>query len=231
MVTLSMFTPNQIEFLIKTDFFKGLSASEAERFLACSGARLKTYPKKQTIIREQENVADIGIILSGTANAFKYDAGGKQVLISQVCAGSSFGEVLAAAGSKKSPVTVVADSGVTAVLIPFSKASNLCAKTCGFHAQILSNLFGIISAEYFELFNRINCIIRPTLREKILFYLSFAAKGANGNTFNIPFNRAALAQYLNADRSALSRELAHMKKDGLIDYYKNSFVIKSTSEY
>ena len=34
-----------------------------------------------------------------------------------------------------------------------------------------------------------------------------------------------MAEYLNADRSALSRELSRMKKDGIIDYKKNMFTI------
>ena len=43
--------------------------------------------------------------------------------------------------------------------------------------------------------------------------------------FNIPFDRQQLADYLNLERTALSKELSKMKADGLIDYYKNSFKI------
>ena len=41
----------------------------------------------------------------------------------------------------------------------------------------------------------------------------------------IPFNRTDLANYLDADRSALTRELARMKEEGIIDYNKNTFTI------
>ena len=37
------------------------------------------------------------------------------------------------------------------------------------------------------------------------------------------FNRQQLADYLNCDRSALSRELSLMQKDGLLDTFKSSF--------
>ncbi|MDY3302651.1 MAG: helix-turn-helix domain-containing protein, partial [Lachnospiraceae bacterium] len=33
------------------------------------------------------------------------------------------------------------------------------------------------------------------------------------------------ADYLNLDRTALSKELSKMKKDGLIDYQKNHFKV------
>ena len=42
-------------------------------------------------------------------------------------------------------------------------------------------------------------------------------------TFTIPFSRIQLADYLNCDRSALSRELSLMQRDGLLDTYRSSF--------
>ena len=48
----------------------------------------------------------------------------------------------------------------------------------------------------------------------------------NGSTeFEIPFNRTDMANYLDADRSALTRELARMKDCGLIDFDKRNFKI------
>ena len=38
-----------------------------------------------------------------------------------------------------------------------------------------------------------------------------------------PLDRNARAEYLNRDRSALSRELSNMKKDGIIDFHKSRF--------
>jgi Mn-dependent DtxR family transcriptional regulator len=35
-----------------------------------------------------------------------------------------------------------------------------------------------------------------------------------------------MAEYLNVERSALSRELSAMKNDGIIDFNKNRFVLK-----
>ena len=46
-----------------------------------------------------------------------------------------------------------------------------------------------------------------------------------GNEFDIPFDREHLAGYLNVERSALSNELGKMKREGLIDFKKNHFVI------
>ena len=54
-------------------------------------------------------------------------------------------------------------------------------------------------------------------------YLLSEAERAGSLTFSIPFSRIQLADYLNCDRSALSRELSTMQKEGLIDTYRSSF--------
>ncbi len=51
--------------------------------------------------------------------------------------------------------------------------------------------------------------------------------GRRRRTFTVPMSRTALAEYLCADRSAMTRELAHMKAEGLIDYDKRQFTLKS----
>ena len=64
-----------------------------------------------------------------------------------------------------------------------------------------------------------------TLREKILSYLSDVSIKAGKNEFDIPFDRQGLADYLAADRSAVSSVLAKLKAEGILDYNKNHFVL------
>ena len=45
-------------------------------------------------------------------------------------------------------------------------------------------------------------------------------------TFTIPMGRTALAEYLCTDRSAMTRELARMRDEGLIDYTKRTFTLR-----
>ena len=49
---------------------------------------------------------------------------------------------------------------------------------------------------------------------------------AGSNTFTIPYDRQGLADYLNADRSALSNELSKLQKEGVLSYKKNTFSLK-----
>ena len=83
----------------------------------------------------------------------------------------------------------------------------------------------LISAKNVTLIQKIEVISKKTLREKILAYLSIQAQVQGTRYFEIPLGRVELADYLCADRSALTRELSSMKADGLIDFDKNVFRI------
>ena len=63
------------------------------------------------------------------------------------------------------------------------------------------------------------------MRGKLLSYLSAQAVQCGSDTFDIPFDRQQLADYLGVDRSALSAELSRMRRDGLISYRKSHFVL------
>ena len=75
---------------------------------------------------------------------------------------------------------------------------------------------------------KLEILSRKTTREKLLAYLSYQAGMAPGGgkaAFVIPFNRQQLADYLSVDRSAMTVELGKLKKEGLIDFDRNTFRI------
>ena len=83
----------------------------------------------------------------------------------------------------------------------------------------------IIANKNRDLMRKVEVISKKNLREKILAYLSIQSQLHQTRYFEIPLGRVELAEYLCADRSALTRELSNMKADGLIDYDKNMFRI------
>ena len=66
-----------------------------------------------------------------------------------------------------------------------------------------------------------------TIRERLLAYLSYQELLIGSPEITIAFNRQQLADYLSVDRSALSKEIGKMQKDGLLEVKKNEFVLKS----
>ena len=89
------------------------------------------------------------------------------------------------------------------------------------------NFYGnVIAYRNRELMHKVEVVSKRTLREKILADLSYRAQAAGGRAFEMPLGRVAWAEYLCADRSALTRELARMRSEGLIDYHRNRFALR-----
>jgi len=63
---------------------------------------------------------------------------------------------------------------------------------------------------------KIQLLAQPTLRDKLLFYLHLTQNALHRDSFTLPFTREKLAQFISADRSAVSRELSRMKDEGII---------------
>ena len=89
--------------------------------------------------------------------------------------------------------------------------------------KLLRNLLTVSMRKNLSLSQRIFCTTPKTVRGRLLTYFSAQAARSGSLQFEIPFNRQQLADYLNCDRSALSRELSLMQKDGLLDTFKSSF--------
>jgi CRP-like cAMP-binding protein len=56
-------------------------------------------------------------------------------------------------------------------------------------------------------------------------YLMVRAAECGKSTFEIPYDRQELADYLEVDRSGLSAEIGKLKREGIIDNHKSSFTI------
>ena len=59
----------------------------------------------------------------------------------------------------------------------------------------------------------------------LLSYLSDEAKRQGRSSFEIPFNRQQLADFLSVDRSAMSSELGKMRDEGILTFQKNRFTL------
>ena len=69
-------------------------------------------------------------------------------------------------------------------------------------------------------------VSKRSIREKLLSYFNELAFENGERRFELPFTKTALADYLFVERSAMSRELGNMRREGLIDFKGNNFVIK-----
>lgn len=210
---------------IQTPLFDGIRQEELGSMLSCTGYHITSYQKGQIIALEEEHIHNIGIVISGSVDMIKEDVWGNKNLIMRIRRNDMFGETFACGDDTQSVVTFTVSENAQVLFIPFNRVMRKCSMACEFHQRLIENMLRIIAAKNRDLMRKVEVISKKSLREKILAYLSIQAQGQHSNYFEIPLGRVELAEYLCADRSALTRELSGMKADGLIDFEKNRFRI------
>lgn len=209
---------NHLPLLQSTSLFAGLEAEALRVLLGEVGAVLRTYSRGETLVLAGQSNRRVGVVLSGAIEAYHSAASGVRLPISQMGPGGVFGDVLGGS-SLSSPVTVVASAPCEVLLVPYEKL--LLPGSA--RQRVLQNLVRTISDKYFLLSRRVDLLLLKSLRAKVCAYLLSEAEVHHSLTFTIPYSRIQLADYLNCDRSALSRELSLMQRDGLLETYKSSF--------
>ena len=214
--------------LAKSPLFSGFTEDEIAKLFDDHHIdySVKEYKKNETIYFSGDNVANMGLVLSGSVSIENDDAWGNKSILSKVGIGEIFAEVYALLD--KSPILVNVVSLEKSTVL-FINCRNLINKN-GYlfpETQILIKNLLIISAhKNRNLSRKIFDTSSKSIRGRLISYLSFESTRANSKEFDIKFDRQQLADYLNVDRSALSAELSKMKADGYIDYYKNKFILK-----
>ncbi|MBE6678682.1 MAG: Crp/Fnr family transcriptional regulator [Ruminococcaceae bacterium] len=206
--------------------FHGIAPQRLTNLLSALNVSRRSYGDGQIILAQGERTESLGVVENGSIDALHYTADGNKSLISQLGTGQVFADFIAASASKESPVTLTAQGDCTVLLIPLK---GLFSAPDGFETEmrtLMTNLVGIYADQYFELKNRVFCITAPSLREKILRFLSLQQEKAKSAVINLPMSRERMATYLNTERSALSRELMRMKNEGIIDCKGRQFILK-----
>ena len=191
--------------------------------LGCLGAKVEYFDKKYTIFAEGAPAKYIGIVLSGSAKIIQVDYYGNRSILSEVERSEVFAEAFACAGVDALPVTVVADEPCEIMLINCSHILHTCANNCGFHQKLIFNLMQDLANKSIMFHQKIEITSKRTTREKLMTYLALRAKKVGRNSFDIPFDRQELADYLEVERSGLSAEISKLRTEGIIECRKNHF--------
>lgn len=207
--------------------FYGMTDSELSKILNCLGAYVKKYEQGGMIIRQGDVISKIYLILEGEVNIEKETYWGRRIIIQKMYANSSIGLALVASKSPEANINALCVDDALVLILNYEKCSQMCQNACNHHGVLIRNLFKIISKENIELIEKIENISQKTIRDKLLTYLSNESLKSKSNSFEIQFNRQELADYLNIDRSAMSFELSKLKSEGLIDFERNKFILKT----
>lgn len=212
--------------LKKSPLFQGIENEEILPMLKCLGAQKKSCPKGSFIFYAGDKLKSVGIVLSGMVHVIQEDYWGNSNILAMIQTGGIFAEAYACVPGKETNVSVIVKSKAEILFIDVEKILRLCPNTCTFHEKLAANLLAVVANKNIMLTQKIQYLSQRTTRQKLMAFLSDEASRHGSSTFTIGFNRQQLADFLSVDRSAMSSELGRLKAEGIIDFEKETFVLK-----
>lgn len=207
--------------------FSGISEEETEKMLHCLEVRPETFQKDEYILLAGDRVEAFGLVITGKVLIIQEDFWGNRNILAAVGEGQCFAEAFACSPGALLNVSVMAQTNVQVLFLSVKRILTTCPSTCSHHSRMIRNLLSELAEKNLRLNEKITHLGQRSRRAKILSYLSAEAQRHGSAEFDIAFSRQQLADYLSVDRSGLSMELSRMQEEGLLEYRKNHFVLKS----
>ena len=212
-----------IEVLQKIPLFRGMTENEISALLKSLDAKKQNYKKNDLILHAGSKPGVIGIVLSGSVTILSDDIWGNRTILSHVEKGGIFAEAYALLEDVPMLVDVMANEGCSILLLKTKGILSSVVSQNSWDYKFLRNLLLISSKKNLNLSGRSFHTSPKTIRERVMSYLNTLSLQNDNTEFDIPFDRQQLADYLNLERSALSKELGKMQKEGIIETRKSHF--------
>lgn len=211
---------------IASPLFRGLTPAEWDALAQSGQLRTKTFSRHEIIFHAGSRIHEVGVVLRGSVHIENLDLWGTKTILSSVPAGQVFAETYAFCGDALLVDAVAAED----CEVLFVNAAAFSGGSSAGQDKLLHNLLAVSMRKNLSLSQRIFCTTPKTVRGRLLTYFSAQTAACGRLEFDIPFNRQQLADYLNLDRSALSKELCRMRDEGLLQFEKNHFVLNQLPE-
>lgn len=206
--------------ILKSELFKNFSKQEIEQLLNSNFIYQKSYKKHQYVYKSGNTTDTFGLILKGKVRLEITNYWGSRIILSNRNKFQIIAESYAISGEKLI-IDVIASEDCDILFIKINEI--LQHKDNIYYDKLIKNLLILLANDNYSLSQKLIQSSFKKIRQKISVYLSSIALKEETNEFYIPYNRQELADYLNVDRSALSKELMKMKQERLLDYNKNHF--------
>ncbi len=205
--------------------FQGMTDEELYAALKELRASEKKYKKGGVILRASETTSQMCMVLDGSVTIESNDLWGNRTILSHVSKGQFFAETYALLSDEPMLVDATANEDCRVLFLRIGSLRELRSLPSSWKAKLTANLLAISANKNLHLSGRSFHTSPKTIRGRVMSYLNTVSIQKKTNEFDSPFDRQQLADYLNLERTALSKELGKMQKDGLIKVHRRHFAI------
>ncbi len=205
--------------------FGGMSEEEISAALSFLHAEERQFRKGAVILHAGALTDRMGLVLEGSVTIENNDIWGNRTILSHVSRGEFFAETYAWLPDAPLLVDVIANENCRILFLRTASLHKPAKSPDAWVMRFMTNLLSITSYKNLMLSGRSLHTAPKTIRARVMSYLNSVSLQKGRQEFDIPFDRQQLADYLNLERSALSKELGRMQRDGLITVRKSHFVL------
>lgn len=212
---------NYLKQMKQTTLLSSLSAEEIKRYISDRSFATHVYGKNNIVHFSGEVCSKLEIILSGSIVVDRIDESGNLMTVAEFLSDDILGGNLLFSKNPHYPMTITAKSPTVVLEINRERLFQLFSDNHDF----LKSFLEFISDHAMILSDRIKHYVNRTIRESILSYLDYECKKQNSNHIKLSITKKALAERIGVQRTSLSRELAKMRDEGLIEFSIDSIVM------
>lgn len=204
--------------------FQHMNENEIQACLQELHAYSQRYEKNTILLLAGDSNNQIGIVQKGSVTIESYDLWGNTTILNHIEKQGLFAESYALLEGSVMMVNVRANEDCEVLYLNMENIRSI--PETSWKTKLLFNLLQITSKKNIQLSQRSFYIAHKSIRQRVFSYLTTISIQKQTNDFEIPLNRQQLADYLNVERTALSKELAKMEKEGILSFRKNHFILK-----
>ncbi len=197
--------------------FNNISDFDCERMMSCFETTRVSLSVDQEIDIGERFFNHISIVLKGSVEISRIDYNGRKSILEIIEKNEMFGRLYTFSPEDHGSIIAKCIKPSDIVFIPNEHIEKPCSNACYCHTTLITNLLELMSRKTNRLSARVNVLTQRTIREKLISYFAQLSAAAGSDNFQLPYSMTTLADYLCVDRSAMTRELRNMKKDGLIE--------------
>lgn len=204
-------------------FFMGLEDNEILSILHCMNAYVAPKAQESYIFRAGDSIEVMGLVVSGSTLIIQEGLWGHRNILSKCNTGDFFGEPYAAKHGSVLNISVIANEDCEILFLNINRLLVTCPTACSHHQKLIRNLVSVLANKILIFNDKITHISKRSTRDKLLSYLSSESIKQASLSFDIPFNRQQLADFLCVERAAMSVEISKLQKEGILRTNRNHF--------
>lgn len=216
---------NYCQLLKENPLFHGIPEDSLDIVIRCMKGSYRSFLHRTLLFDPGERIPVTGIVLKGTVEVFLSDPNGSPLMIHQILPGELFAHALTISGIEDHSFEIYTSSHSEILFLTIPEFTALKNSNCAYRFKVMENLMILIAKKNVDQTTRMQVLAQKTLRQKLLLYFSLLSQQQHSDIIEIPLNRDKLSYYLACDRSAMSREMSRMQRDGIISYSKNTVTL------